>query len=79
MPITGIKFGEYHSYEEWGLKLISITIGLPEPKTVLIDIPGGDGVLDLSESLPEECSTEQENWNSVLMQKIVIIMTGQIW
>ena len=51
MPITGIKFGEYHSYEEWGLKLISITIGLPEPKTVLIDIPGGDGVLDLSESL----------------------------
>lgn len=35
MPITGIKFGEYHSYEEWGLKLISITIGLPEPKTVL--------------------------------------------
>lgn len=38
---TGIKFGEYHSYEEWGLKLSKITIGLPDPKTVLIDIPGG--------------------------------------
>lgn len=50
MP-TGVKFGDYHSYEEWGLKLVKIVIGLPEPKTVLIDIPGGDGVLDLSESL----------------------------
>ena len=51
MPITGIKFGEYHSYDEWRLKLVSIFIGLPEPKNILIDIPGGDGVLDLSESL----------------------------
>lgn len=50
MP-TGVKFGDYHSYDEWGLKLTKILIGLPEPKTVLIDIPGGDGVLDLSESL----------------------------
>lgn len=50
MP-TGVKFGEYHSYDEWRLKLTKITIGLPEPKKILIDIPGGDGVLDLSESL----------------------------
>lgn len=50
MP-TGVKFGEYHSYDEWRLKMTKITIGLPEPKKILIDIPGGDGVLDLSESL----------------------------
>ncbi len=50
MP-TGVKFGDYHTYDEWRLRLTKITIGLPEPKTVLIEIPGGDGVLDLSESL----------------------------
>nr|DAJ13502.1 MAG TPA: distal tail protein [Siphoviridae sp. ctqtA1] len=49
--MTGVKFGEYHTYDEWRLRLTKITIGLPEPKTVLIEIPGGDGVLDLSESL----------------------------
>ena len=79
MPITGIKFGEYHSYEEWGLMLISITIGLPEPKTVLIDIPGGDGVLDLSESLTGRMQYGTRKLEFRLMQEIAIIMTGQIW
>lgn len=48
---TGVTFGDYHSYEEWRLRLKGIKIGTPAPKKVLVDIPGGDGVLDLSRSL----------------------------
>ena len=48
---TGVKFGEYHTYDEWGLRLVGIKIGTPAPKKVLVEIPGGDGVLDLSRSL----------------------------
>lgn len=49
--VTGIKFGEYHSFQQWGLRLKEIKIGTPSPKKIFLEIPGGDGVLDLSESL----------------------------
>ena len=48
---TGVLFGNYHSYKEWGLRLKKIEIGTPSPKKQLIEIPGGDGFLVLSESL----------------------------
>ena len=51
--MKGIKFGNYHSYEAFQLILASKTIGTPSPKTETIDIPGGDGVLDLTEYFGE--------------------------
>ena len=47
--MKGITFGNYHSYNAFQLILASKTIGTPSPKTDTIDIPGGDGVLDLTE------------------------------
>ena len=51
--MKGIKFGNYHSYNDFQLILASKTIGTPSPKTETIDIPGGDGVLDLTEFFGE--------------------------
>ena len=51
--MKGIKFGSYHSYNDFQLILATKTIGAPSPKTETIDIPGGDGVLDLTEFFGE--------------------------
>ena len=47
--MKGVKFGNYHSYNDFSLILSQKTIGTPSPKTETVDIPGGDGVLDLTE------------------------------
>lgn len=46
---TGVNFGETHSYYDLGLILSAVDIPAAAPKTNYIDIPGGDGSLDLSE------------------------------
>lgn len=56
--MKGIMFGNYHSWNDFQLILASKTIGTPSPKTEIIDIPGGDGVLDLTEFFGE---TKYEN------------------
>jgi len=47
--MKGIQFGKYHSWNDFALILTSKEIGTPSIKTESIDIPGGDGVLDLTE------------------------------
>lgn len=51
--MKGVKFGIYHSYDDFNLILSQKTIGTPSPKTETIDIPGGDGVLDLTDFFGE--------------------------
>lgn len=51
--MKGIMFGNYHAWNDFQLILASKTIGTPSPKTETIDIPGGDGVLDLTEFFGE--------------------------
>ena len=51
--MNGITFGGFHSYRDFSLILAQKTIGTPSPKTEVIDIPGGDGVLDLTEFFGE--------------------------
>lgn len=47
---TGVTFADrIHTWRDWGLKLVSVYIPMPEPKTQLVDIPGGDGKIDLTE------------------------------
>lgn len=45
---AGVRFDKYHSYDDWGLHLISMRIPMPEPKVYRVSIPGTDGSLDLS-------------------------------
>lgn len=47
--MKGVKFDDYHSYLDFGLILSSYSVGDAKPKTEMIDIPGSDGSLDLSE------------------------------
>lgn len=46
-----VAIGEKKTYDDWGLKLRSLAIGLPEAKTNTVDIPGADGTMDLTEAL----------------------------
>ncbi len=47
--MNGVTFGNYHSFNDFQLLLTSKTIGAPAPKTEIVDVPGGDGVLDFTE------------------------------
>lgn len=45
----GVKFGNYHSYEDFNLILVSKTIGAAKPKRASVDIPAGDGEIDYTD------------------------------
>lgn len=49
--MLGVQIGDKHTYDNWGLKWEEVNISFPDIKTNYIDIPGGDGLLDLSEAL----------------------------
>lgn len=49
--MKGVRFDDIHSYEHLNLILSKTEIPPAEVKTVYIDIPGGDGSADLTETL----------------------------
>lgn len=51
--MKGIKFGDYHSYDDFHLILASKEIGAPSVKTHKIEIEGADGDLDLTDFFGE--------------------------
>lgn len=51
MSQTGVAFGTVHSLRDWHATLADADLGMPSVKTSTIDIPGADGVLDLTEAL----------------------------
>lgn len=52
MKPLGVTYGEMHSFNDWNLLLKELpNIAPTEPKTLFVDVPGGDGDLDLTESL----------------------------
>ena len=47
-----VTFGDKNSYTDWHLVPDSRpVVAMPEPKTMMVEVPGANGVLDLSESL----------------------------
>jgi phage-related protein len=49
---TGALIGDEHTLHDWGAVITnSDVIGMPEPSTVLLEVPGRSGRLDLSEVL----------------------------
>lgn len=53
--MKGVTFGTYHSFRDWGLMLKSRpVISPPEPKYKLIEVPGSNAVIDLTEALTGE-------------------------
>lgn len=51
--MNGITFGTLHSYDDLHLILLSKTISSPTIKTNIIDIPGSDGQIDLTDYFGE--------------------------
>ena len=60
--MKGVYFSNFHSYRDLNLVLSKVNIPPAVPKTNYVDIPGGDGSVDLTEALGEvkykdrECS-----------------------
>jgi phage-related protein len=50
MISRGISFGDVHSYHDLNLLLSEVDIPPAQPKTTYVDIPGGDGSIDLTEA-----------------------------
>lgn len=51
--MNGITFGSYHSYNDLHLILSEKEIGSPEVKKQMLDVPGADGSLDLTDFFGE--------------------------
>jgi hypothetical protein len=52
MSNLGVRIGDKHTYRDWGLRWLEpYEIPYPEPWTYTVDIPGSDGILDLTEHL----------------------------
>lgn len=47
---TGVSFNDIHSFYDLDLILSSVEVSPASPKTNYVDIPGGDGALDLTEA-----------------------------
>ena len=50
----GVTFGKKHSFREWNLMLkMPPEISPPKPKTKIIQVPGSDTIIDLTENLTD--------------------------
>ena len=47
--MLGVKFNNFHSYNDFGLLLSKKSIGSPQPKSELLEVPGADEMLDFTE------------------------------
>lgn len=48
--MKGITFGNYHTFNDFGLVIEEREISAPEPKTHFVEIEGADGSLDFTEA-----------------------------
>lgn len=46
----GVTLGGYHSLKDLGLVLQTVNMPMPAPKVSVIDLPGADGMIDLTEA-----------------------------
>lgn len=60
--MQGVNFGGKHSYWDWGLILSEApVVSPPKPKEKLVDVPGADGSLDLTETLTGKVQYEMRD------------------
>lgn len=60
--MRGVTFNGKHSYWDWGLLLVNHPIvSPPEPKTKVVEIPGSDVVIDLTEKLTGQVHYKQRD------------------
>ena len=64
-----IQFDGILSYDDWGVYLTSFFVGDAEPKENYIDIPFGDGSLDLTEAVAGEVSYSNREFEAIFTIK----------
>ena len=64
-----VFFDGIASFRDWGIYLSSIVIDDPQPKEIYVDIPNGDGALDLTEALTGEVHYESRPFEAVFTIK----------
>ena len=64
-----VFFDGIASFSDWGLYLTSLTIDAPKPKEIYVEIPNGDGDLDLTEALTGEVHYESRPFEAVFAIK----------
>lgn len=64
-----VFFDGIASFRDWGLYLTSLTIDAPKPKEIYVEIPNGDGALDLTEALTGEVHYESRPFEAVFAIK----------
>ena len=67
--MEGVKFDDFHSYDDFGLILNAVTISPPEPKTYSVEIAGADGVIDLTESITGDVKYKNRNLDFIFTYK----------
>ena len=59
--MIGVTFGDKHTWRDWGLKWLGCELPMPEPRTISVEVPGLDGVLDYTQALTDEaCLANRE-------------------
>lgn len=64
-----VFFDGIASFRDWGLYLTSLTIDAPKPKEIYVEIPNGDGALDLTEALTGEVHYESRPFEAIFAIK----------
>lgn len=87
MRAPGVRFGDLHSFDDLNLFLATRpNLGSPEPKTNVVEVPGMDGVIDMTEANSGEVRfsnramrfefsqmvdvEEQESFKAIIMNKL---------
>lgn len=50
----GVRFGQWHTWDDWGIIRQNVDIPAPEPVRYVVEVPGRDGVLDVTSSITPE-------------------------
>lgn len=69
-----VTIGDKKTFDDWGLKLQSLVVSMPEAKTNYVDVPGSDGSMDLTEAL----GTVRYN-NRELQMMFDVVATPERW
>ena len=64
-----VFFDGIASFSDWGLYLTALSIDAPKPKEIYVEIPNGDGALDLTEALTGEVHYESRPFEAVFSIK----------
>ena len=64
-----VEFDGILSYDDWGVYLTSLFVGDAEPKENYVDIPFGDGSLDLTEAVTGEVSYSNREFEAIFTIK----------